>query len=892
MPSNAFYSGQGYSVEAWSSFDNVDPSTPSNSTTSPGGYEGALSNSGEVDLSTPSNSTSSGQGYEGSRSYSGEMDLSTPSNSTTSSGQGYEGSRSYSGEMDLSTPSNSTTSSGQGYEGSRPYSGEMDLSTPSNSMISSSQGHEGVCPSSDDMGPLTHTDYNFSSCQGWTEDWLCSGDVGLLTPSDCAISSGQGYAGALPYPNGVDMSAPTEGSVSTGTESWRTSEDANMSSPTDGSYTSHGDTSRTWTNQDEDYLDAGTAPLSQNLEPWTDTSKLGPWNSNGGLSWALLEMLREPAVPPASIPAPEGRSLVNELHAESLPKYDVYPQVGYHEQHISNTSIREVGNGVASAGPPVHLGDSPQHPYPLTTAHSPGHAHPLNSLEPSTSHGGRSSQVVLAQVSAIYLVPFHEPDNRIGSNVMYGPLPPPVQMATARSRPSQNGSMSEGHTKKRPGRRSRLEPQQRKDARAVRKRGACFACHELNQRCDPTPGEMCRPCLARKNKPRVSQWVLCDFTPWANRWALVLPRHIIGHLQDHEMEKYLASAGIVPLGNTFRVECTWGYGPPLVMEMEEIYTCFRRSSSFRLDTDEGTHEHVKGGLVPLQIGKDADKKFRERYFPSLISRPLEGFPEFFRSETGGSEFQSNLLKVICWLYGTSFGKESPELKRGLELLVLGFFMGQNLYLTPESRWELGGRMHFWTDDPAERYPTPGIALRQLKQRLRPKLEDLTKEVLADIHNLCKQHKKQNWTIAFAVLILFALVCQDLQTSAILGGIWEDKNKEDERNGLPYDYSGAWKCINDMENEVFNVLAGFFNKGYRGFKPLEGDFSEDAKRGLHEDSVAFVENIRRLATEAKAERNLVQGQEREGPIDEIPPRQFAARNVSRLVLKLLPNTGEW
>jgi hypothetical protein len=117
--------------------------------------------------------------------------------------------------------------------------------------------------------------------------------------------------------------------------------------------------------------------------------------------------------------------------------------------------------------------------------------------------------------------------------------------------------------------------------------------------------------------------------------------------------------------------------------------------------------------------------------------------------------------------------------------------------------------------------------------------------------LCKRHKKQNWTIAFAVLILFALICQDLQTSAMLGGIWEDENKENERNGLPYDYTDARKCIKDMENEGFDVLIDFFKMGYRKFNPLEGDFSEDAKRGLHEDSVTFIKDVRRLlAAEGK------------------------------------------
>ncbi|KAH0551498.1 hypothetical protein GP486_007288, partial [Trichoglossum hirsutum] len=171
-------------------------------------------------------------------------------------------------------------------------------------------------------------------------------------------------------------------------------------------------------------------------------------------------------------------------------------------------------------------------------------------------------------------------------------------------------------------------------------------------------------------------------------------------------------------------------------------------------------------------------------------------------------------------------------------------MGQNLCLTRESRRELGGSMHSWTDDQAERYPTPAIALRQLKQRLWPKQMDLMKEVLDDIHSLCKRHEKKNWAIAFAVLVLFALVCQDSQISAMLSGIWEDEIKENERNGEPYDYTKARECIKAMDG-CFDVLTNYFTMGYRKFNPLK-DFSEDAKMGLDEDSVTFIEKVRGLA----------------------------------------------
>jgi hypothetical protein len=143
-------------------------------------------------------------------------------------------------------------------------------------------------------------------------------------------------------------------------------------------------------------------------------------------------------------------------------------------------------------------------------------------------------------------------------------------------------------------------------------------------------------------------------------WSLTVhAAYIVGHLEDHEMEKYLASARIRPLGNTVKVKLTWGYGPQLVTKMEEISTVFRRSSSFRLVADEETHEHVKGELVPLRIGEDEDKKIRhlvERYILNVVHRHIKGFPEFYRSETGGSEVSYNLLEIVCRFHRSSFGK--------------------------------------------------------------------------------------------------------------------------------------------------------------------------------------------------------------------------------------------
>jgi hypothetical protein len=137
------------------------------------------------------------------------------------------------------------------------------------------------------------------------------------------------------------------------------------------------------------------------------------------------------------------------------------------------------------------------------------------------------------------------------------------------------------------------------------------------------------------------------------------------------VEKYLANAGIMPVGNTVRVEWTWGFGPPLVLEMEEITTSLRRSSSFRLGADEGTHEHIRGGLVPLQIGAAGEKQIRkvaERYIPSIVYGPLKGFPEFHRSEAGGNGFQFGLLKAICWFHGTPQGKVLNPFKHPFELM--------------------------------------------------------------------------------------------------------------------------------------------------------------------------------------------------------------------------------
>ena len=172
-------------------------------------------------------------------------------------------------------------------------------------------------------------------------------------------------------------------------------------------------------------------------------------------------------------------------------------------------------------------------------------------------------------------------------------------------------------------------------------------------------------------------------------------------------------------------------------------------------------------------------------------------------------------------------------------------MSENLYLTPKSRQELGRIILSWEDNLAELYPTLAIAQRQLKQQILPMLEDRMKKVLTDIHYLCKQHDKSNWTIAFATLILFALTCQDLQVSAMLGATWEDENKQNERNGLPYDYSDPRDCVMNMEKEGFGVLVDFFKLGYHKFNPLEEDLSEDDKKGLHKDSLTFIKNVRRI-----------------------------------------------
>ncbi|KAH0551497.1 hypothetical protein GP486_007287 [Trichoglossum hirsutum] len=707
------YSDQEYAVGARTSFDNLGPSTPSNSTVSSGkGYGDARLCPDSVNLSTPPGGTiSSGRRYEAAWPFSGNVGLSTSSSDTISPGQEYEvvypsssdninidpsthtdynisfgqgrmEDWSRSGNVGLSMSPNGTIFSGQRYESVRPSlddinlgplihtscnlssgqgraedwprSGNMGLSMSSNGAIFSGQRYEGVWLPPDDINldQLTHTDYNTYSGQGCMEDWSYPSDAGLLTPLDYTSSSSRRYAPALPYPNSVDTSTPTEGSISTGTESWRNLEDANMSSPTDGNCTGYGDIAKFYANQDKDCLNAGTALLSQNLESWT--SEQGPWNWSGGPSRAPLQMLREPTTPSASILFHDGQCLTNPPHVESLPEYTVLQHVDYHRPG-KITGVSEVGWRVSRAGPLATLYDLSQHRYPF-----PLHIRPLDNVELSASCEESPSQEDLTQASTFHLTPLYEPDNPMASNVMRDHPPPHIAEVPTQSGPSPNGTMPEEQDKKRPGRIGPMKPQQRMDAKEVRKRGACFPCRELKQKCDPLPGDRCRPCRDRMNNQKVSRWFIsCDFTTMSERWAVMLPSYITGHFQDREMNEYLARAGIQLLGNAVRVKWTWGYGPPLVMKMEEISTAFRRSSSFRVGAAEDLHEHVQGKSVPLLIGESEAKKIRgrvEHHILGLVRRSLKGFPKFYHSENGGSKFQYGLLEVICGFHRSSFGQ--------------------------------------------------------------------------------------------------------------------------------------------------------------------------------------------------------------------------------------------
>jgi hypothetical protein len=163
-----------------------------------------------------------------------------------------------------------------------------------------------------------------------------------------------------------------------------------------------------------------------------------------------------------------------------LRTYDVLPpQVGYHKRH-TDTSISGGGGGVTSAGLPVPLDGWSSHPCLFPTAHSPGHIHPSNNLELSTSRGGGSGQIVLAQVLTFDLV-HCDPDNPADSTVTYGPPLPHVGAAPTRSRTSPSGPLSERQDRRNARRRGPLEAGRRRNAHAVRLHGACFVCRELKQ---------------------------------------------------------------------------------------------------------------------------------------------------------------------------------------------------------------------------------------------------------------------------------------------------------------------------------------------------------------------------------------------------------------------------
>ncbi|KAI9818057.1 MAG: hypothetical protein M1827_000681 [Pycnora praestabilis] len=200
---------------------------------------------------------------------------------------------------------------------------------------------------------------------------------------------------------------------------------------------------------------------------------------------------------------------------------------------------------------------------------------------------------------------------------------------------------------------------------------------------------------------------------------------------------------------------------------------------------------------------------------------IVGFPAY---AFGGYTFHIQVL-VIVVRYFLSRNIDGAELTQrtalnlAFKLLVLTYTMTHTITLAESTDAAVCSNIPDYDFDPCSKGVSPKLMNRQLKVALKALIERLKESLLQEFEKLIRSKKKSRWGTAFCVIIIFAVVLEDLQTCI---HIQADIDKHNPGTVVADDDQVQEAC-HRMEHEGIDWLIDLFHQSFRTHKKNDGSF---------------------------------------------------------------------
>jgi hypothetical protein len=416
-----------------------------------------------------------------------------------------------------------------------------------------------------------------------------------------------------------------------------------------------------------------------------------------------------------------------------------------------------------------------------------------------------------------------------------------------------------------PGRRNGpLSPTSRHNARIMRRKGSCFRCFVMKERCvmdeHSDHDGMCKGCRDRSSDFRT--WELrCSRLKLQDRVAFMLPDALVSHLHPSKISEYIRLHTVGPLtGSSFKLALEMDFDTPLELDAVEFVPRGLENApmlAFQL-TAKGSNTDLRLNsppIMPVLVDKRAIRRHINTWLDSISRETKSNFPEY--CFPGAHEhWQREILTNICTYHRANISMLEANrlgpfqtLRWALKLTTLNYIMCHT-FTVPDDRVEsLLRKLHRYRPTGPLGWVCPRLVNKVIKSFCLPLFKRAIFLVLENLHKILRSatDKARLWDQAFSIVFLCLIVLGKNQV-ALVERAKVCKANDDNSFSL----QDAVKCIEEMELQLSAHLIGMYhqrfstNKGGSGngkpFNPLARNPSDRPQ-----STTWLMESIRR-ATE--------------------------------------------
>jgi hypothetical protein len=383
------------------------------------------------------------------------------------------------------------------------------------------------------------------------------------------------------------------------------------------------------------------------------------------------------------------------------------------------------------------------------------------------------------------------------------------------------------------GRRGPLSPTVKENANKMRKRGSCYRCYIMKERCVMTEqGELdgiCERCRELLHDYRT--WALpCSNIKLQDRLRFMLPEDLVSHLRRGKVRDYIKLHTNGRLRNSsFKLALDMDFGTLLVLDVVEFDPPDHLNVSmigFQLANGGSTTAVVLDSPPVMPVVVDRRAIWKQLYtWLESISRKESKFPEHCFPESH-EVWHREILTNICTHYRECISEpkvreEGPfeTFRWAMKLTVLNHIMCHPFTVPDRDVESLLGKLHNYKPTEPLGWVCPRVVNKVIKHYCVPMLETAKQQVLKQLNTILRSGKATEaiWDQAFSIVFLCLIAIGKNQVAVLEKAAVFEANGDDS-----FTIGPAMDAVKEMENELAEHLIGMFHQRFSTKKKGNGN----------------------------------------------------------------------